>query len=142
MKNVKWIFVVALLPFVVNAAKYEYQCESDADGAEGLCLAEPTDVKSELSAKNRKGSTVVESADTKRASVPISQKARIQFGATSDSVGDAAPGLSTKVQDANATLQAARAQEKIRQVETFLQNTKGPEGGLGTADQGPIKANQ
>ncbi len=137
-----WLFGLALVPVAVGAANYDYLCESDVEGPEGLCLAEPSDVQQPtVPAGKRKAGTIAET-ETRPVAKPDGRKGKVLFGATDDGARDPAPGLSTKAQGAAATEQAARAQDKIRQVEIFLQNAKGPQGGFGTPDADPIKAGQ
>ncbi|MCM2282770.1 MAG: hypothetical protein NDI61_13095 [Bdellovibrionaceae bacterium] len=153
MKNLKWFLSLALVSFLVPtlapdgtwAAKYDYLCESDEDGEEGLCLAEPTDVPP----KKKKTSAIAAAEESEFPNSVRSiagqnaRRPRVIFGAVNENGEDELEGLPSQLQKGStAAAQAMRAQETIRQVETFLQNTKGPQGGLGTSEQGPIKAGQ
>ena len=138
MKTLSTLLLVAAFPMFAGAAeRYTYECENDADGVEGLCIAVPVESKKVAAQTMQdKGRPPKD-----RSKMIADDNAKTMFKA-SDVVEEEAVKNQANVPSADAanTAKTISAQEKIRQVEIFLQPTKGAQGGLGTGTSDPTKA--
>ncbi len=137
--------MIAVFPVLSNAAdRYTYECENDANGGEGLCLAVPVENKQAANSMLDKGRPP---KDRSKMIADQPSKTPSEIKVEKENVFRAADVVSSEA-DANRTdlpntenLEGAAAnilaQEKIQQVEQFLQPIKGPQG---YGDDGPTKA--
>jgi hypothetical protein len=135
VKSFTTLLLIAVFPILANAAdRYTYECENDANGGEGLCIAVPIENKQAANSMIDKG------RPPKDRSKMIADKPAKNVFRASDVVSSEANTNQADLPNTENLEGAAAnisAQEKIRQVEQFLQPTKGPQG-LG--DDGPTKA--
>ena len=142
MKNVIALLLITLIPVLAHAAdRYSYQCEDDENGQEGLCIAVPNDQAANV--KNKQAARIQERGlppkdRSKMLANEPQPKTTFNAADTVTSETLAKQAGNAKAGTADAATKNITAQEKIRQVEIFLQPTRGAQG-IGT-DSGPSKA--
>jgi hypothetical protein len=140
MKRLFTVLAIAVLPGLLNAAdRYTYECENDANGGEGLCIAVPLENKQAANSMIDKGRPPRDRSKMIADQPEKNQKQKDVFRASDVVTSETNATRSELPNTENLEGAAANisAQEKIRQVEQFLQPTKGP---LGLGDDGPTKA--
>jgi hypothetical protein len=147
VKTLAILLTIAVFPVLTNAAdRYTYQCENDENGGEGLCIAVPVENRQAANSMIDKGRPPKDRskmlADQPESTSQKNSQKNPQKNVfrASDVVSSEANATRTELPNTENLEGAAAnisAQEKIQQIEQFLQPTKGPQG-LG--DDGPSKA--
>lgn len=142
MKTIILLLVSVLLPIVSFAAdRYTYECEDDAGGMEGLCIAVPKDTKTAANSMLDKGRPPKDRSKM-IADQPEAQKDADTVFNPTDFVSSDANAIRSNLPSTESLEGAAAnisAQEKLHEVEQFLQTTKGA---TGLGSDSPTKAGE